>query len=100
MSRTCDISGVGVLSGNNVSHSNRRTRRKFLPNLQSVTLSSDILGQSFQMRIAVKTLRSVEAKGGFDEYLLSKPTRDLTAKAASIRAQIKKHVTKNNDKVS
>lgn len=100
MSRSCDISGLGVLSGNNVSHSNRKTRRRFLPNLQKVTLVSDSLNSSFQMRIATKTLRSIEARGGLDSYLLSISATKLTDKAAKLKQKIKRTLGKDNEKVS
>ncbi len=90
MSRVCDLAGVGVLSGNKVSHSNRKTKRKFLPNLQNITLTSEILGQSFQMRVAVRTLRTIESKGGLDNYLLDIATSKLTEKGQSLKSKVKK----------
>lgn len=76
------------MSGNNVSHSNRKTRRKFRPNLQKVTLISGILGQSYKMRICVSTLRSVDINGGLDSYLLSMSTNLLSEKARKIKNAI------------
>ncbi|MEQ9116464.1 MAG: 50S ribosomal protein L28 [Rickettsiales bacterium] len=90
MSKVCQISGVGVASGNNVSHSNRKTKKKFHPNLQMVTLRSEVLGQDFRMRIAVKTLRSIDAKGGLDGYLLGSSSRKITEEAVRIKNKIKK----------
>jgi len=90
MSKVCQISGVGVASGNNVSHSHRKTKKKFNPNLQSVTLKSDVLDQNFKMRIAVKTLRSIDAKGGLDDYLLAASSRKLTVEAGKIKSKVKK----------
>ena len=72
MSRTCQLTGKSVMTGNNVSKANNRTRRRFIPNLQQCSLHSEILGMSSQFRIAVSTIRTVEKKGGLDGYLLEK----------------------------
>ena len=69
MARKCEISGTGVMSGNNVSHANNRTRRRFLPNLQVVSLLSDVLGKVFKLKVCSKTLRTIEHNGGLDSYL-------------------------------
>ena len=69
MARKCDISGIGAMSGNNVSHANNRTRRRFLPNLQIVSLLSDVLGKVFKLKVCSKTLRTIEHNGGLDSYL-------------------------------
>ena len=69
MSRVCELSGKGPMTGNNVSHANNKTRRRFLPNLNDVTLISDVLGQSFRLRISAAALRSVDHRGGLDAYL-------------------------------
>ena len=71
MAKKCDISGTGVQSGNNVSHANNRSRRRFLPNLQVVSLLSDTLGKIFKLKVCSKTLRSIEHNGGLDAYLES-----------------------------
>ena len=70
MSRRCQITGKGVLSGNNVSHANNKTRRRFLPNLQDTSLLSDILGTAVRMRLSPAAIRTVEHNGGIDAYLL------------------------------
>ena len=75
MSRRCQITGKGVLSGNNVSHANNRTRRRFLPNLQDASLLSDVLGQAVRMRLSTRAIRTIEQKGGIDAYLLGDPRR-------------------------
>ena len=89
MSRVCELTGKGVMTGNNVSHANNRNRRRFLPNLVNVTLQSESLGQSVRLRIAAAALRTVEHRGGLDAFLLKAPERDLSAKARVIRRQIK-----------
>ncbi|MCH9753477.1 MAG: 50S ribosomal protein L28 [Alphaproteobacteria bacterium] len=88
MPRSCELTGLGILTGNKVSHSKRKTRRKFLPNLQQITLFSEALGQSFRLKIAVKTLRTVDFKGGLDGFLLSSQPRKLTTSARSLRAKV------------
>ena len=69
MSRRCELTGKGVQTGNNVSHANNRTRRRWLPNLNQVTLHSDALGRSFRFRISSHALRSVDHLGGLDAFL-------------------------------
>ena len=95
MSRRCQITGKGVLTGNNVSHANNRTRRRFLPNLQDASLLSDVLGLAVRMRLSTRAIRTIEQKGGIDAYLLN--TRDgrlsVDAKALKrrlLRAQAKR----------
>ena len=78
MAKKCDISGTGVQSGNNVSHANNKTRRRFLPNLQIVSLLSDSLGKIFKLKVCSKTLRSIEHNGGLDAYLESTSNSKLT----------------------
>ncbi len=73
MSRRCEITGKGVLSGNNVSHANNKTRRRFLPNLQVTSLLSDILGHEVRMRLSTRGIRTVEHNGGIDAFLLDHP---------------------------
>lgn len=90
MARKCDISGTGVMSGNNVSHANNRTRRRFLPNLQVVSLLSETLGKIFKLKICSKTLRSIEHNGGLDSYLTSTSNTKLTEEAQKIKRQIAK----------
>ncbi len=74
MSRRCELTGKGVLTGHLVSHSNRKTKRRFLPNLCNVTLLSDTLGRSVRLRVSANALRSVEHRGGLDAFLI-KPAR-------------------------
>lgn len=93
MSRRCDLTGKGIQSGNNVSHSNRKTRRRFLPNLRQVSLLSDALGQQICLRICAHTLRSVEHNGGLDGYLLGTSNLKLTDEARRIKRRVKKALT-------
>jgi large subunit ribosomal protein L28 len=90
MARRCDLTGVGVMAGNNVSHSNRKTRRRFLPNVQEVSLYSDVLKKRFSLKLTAATLRTVEHNGGIDAYLLGTPNIKLTDEAIKIKRQIKK----------
>ena len=90
MARKCDISGTGAMSGNNVSHANNRTRRRFLPNLQIVSLLSDTLGKVFKLKVCSKTLRSIEHNGGLDSYLESTSNSKLTDEAKKIKKAIAK----------
>ena len=91
MSRRCDLLGTGPMSGNNVSHAMNKTRRRFEPNLCNVTLSSDVLGQNYKLRITAATLRTVDFKGGLDTFLMNTKNAKLTDKAKKIKkALIKK----------
>ena len=96
MSRRCEITGKGVLSGNNVSHANNKTRRRFLPNLQEVSMLSDILNQSIRMRVSTRAMRTVEHNGGIDAFLLSTPNRDLPEEAQIVKRRILKAKTKKD----
>ncbi len=90
MARKCEISGTGAMSGNNVSHANNRTRRRFLPNLQIVSLLSDTLGKVFKLKVCSKTLRTIEHNGGLDSYLESTSNTKLTDEAKKIKKAIAK----------
>ncbi len=90
MSRRCDLLDTGPMSGNNVSHSKVHTRRRFEVNLCNVTLMSDTLGQKYKLRIAAKTLRTVDFKGGLDAFLLGTKNHKLTNKAKTIKKAIMK----------
>lgn len=90
MSRECELTGVKPMVGNNVSHSNRRTKRRFLPNLVKVTLHSETLDQKFPMRIAAKSLRTVDKLGGLDEFLAKAKDESLPPKALKIKRSIEK----------
>ena len=90
MAKKCDISGTGVMSGNNVSHANNSTRRRFLPNLQVVSLLSEKLGRIFKLKVCSKTLRSIEHNGGLDAYLESTSNTKLSDEAIKIKKTIAK----------
>jgi len=90
MSRRCEITGKGVLSGNNVSHANNKTRRRFLPNLQVTSVLSDILGNSVRMRLSTRAIRTVEHNGGIDAFLLGTPNTKLTPEGLALKRRIER----------
>ena len=90
MARRCDFTGKGVQSGNNVSHANNKNRRRFLPNLQDVSLLSDTLGRPVQVRVSTQAVRTIEKRGGLDAYLMSVPNDKLGKKARALKRQIRK----------
>lgn len=90
MSRVCELTGVRPIVGHNVSHSNVKTKRRFMPNLVKVTLHSDTLGQKYSMRIAAKALRTVDKLGGLDAYLAKAKDTVLSDKALKIKKDIAK----------
>lgn len=90
MSRRCQITGKGVLTGNNVSHANNKTRRRFLPNLQDTSLLSDALGGPVRMRVSTRAIRTIEHNGGIDAYLLGTPDAKLTADAKALKRRIER----------
>ena len=89
MSRRCEITGVGPMVGHNVSHSNIKTKRRFMPNLVATTVQSDSLGQSFSLRMTNAALRTLDFKGGLDAVLLKAKDEVLSAKALKIKRQVK-----------
>jgi large subunit ribosomal protein L28 len=94
MARKCTITGKGVMTGNNVSHANNRTRRRFLPNLQNATLFSEALGKGIQMRLTTAALRTIEHKGGFDKFLMDTAKTKLPAELRSLKKQLTAKQTK------
>ena len=94
MARRCSITGKGVMTGNNVSHAHNKSRRRFLPNLQQVSLFSEILDRPVRLRVAASTLRTIEKRGGLDAYLLSSQDKALAGDAVKIKRLIKKAQTK------
>ncbi|BAT57652.1 50S ribosomal protein L28 [Variibacter gotjawalensis] len=90
MSRRCDLTGKGPQTGHKVSHSNIKTKRRFLPNLCNVTLISDALGRSVRMRVSANALRSIDARGGLDAFLLKQRDTDLSDHALGIKREIVK----------
>ncbi|HYF52843.1 MAG TPA: 50S ribosomal protein L28 [Salinarimonas sp.] len=92
MSRRCELTGKAVQVGHLVSHSNRKTKRRFLPNLVNVTLLSDALGRRVRLRIAAASLRSVEHRGGLDAFLLKAKADDLSTNALAIKRELEKKI--------
>lgn len=90
MSRVCELTGKGPMSGNTISHANNKSRRRFLPNLNEVTLMSDVLGQSFKLRISAAALRSVDHRGGFDAFLAKAKGEELSPAALKIKKDVAK----------
>ncbi|WP_172329691.1 50S ribosomal protein L28 [Mangrovicoccus sp. HB161399] len=90
MSRRCELTGKGPMVGNNVSHANNKTKRRFLPNLNDVTLISDTLGRSFKLRISASALRSVDHRGGLDAFLAKAKDTELSDNALKIKKDIAK----------
>ena len=90
MSWRCDLTGKKPLSGHKVSHSNIKTKRRFMPNLQNVTLISDVLGRSVRASISTNALRTVDHRGGLDAFLLKAKDADLAPKMLALKRQIVK----------
>jgi large subunit ribosomal protein L28 len=88
MSRVCELTGKGPMTGNNVSHANNKTRRRFLPNLNDVTLQSESLGRAFKLRISAAALRTVDHRGGLDKFLAKAKDSDLSANALKIKKAV------------
>jgi large subunit ribosomal protein L28 len=90
MARRCGITGKGVLTGNNVSHANNKTRRRFLPNLQETSFWSDVLGAQVKMRLSTNGIRTIEHNGGLDSFLLGTPDRRLPTEAITLKRRIER----------
>ncbi len=90
MARICELTGKGRQVGHNVSHANNKTKRTFLPNLQNVTLISDVLGEAVKLRVSMHGLRSVEHVGGLDNWLAKAGDGSLSLKAARLKRRIAK----------
>ncbi|KIZ48066.1 MULTISPECIES: 50S ribosomal protein L28 [Rhodopseudomonas] len=90
MSRRCELTAKGVQTGNKVSHSNIKTRRRFLPNLVNVTFLSDALGRPVRLRVSTNALKSVDHRGGLDAFLLKAKDAELSQKAVDIKRAIAK----------
>ena len=88
MARRCEATGRGVQSGNNVSHANNKSRRRFLPNLHQVTLLSDVLRQRVRLRVTSNGLRTIEKRGGIDSFLLNTPNSKLEPKALVLKRRL------------
>ena len=90
MARRCSVTGKGVQAGNNVSHANNRTRRRFLPNLQRTSLMSEVLGRPVRLRISTSAIRTIEHKGGLDAFLRSAKADQLGPEARKLKRRIEK----------
>ena len=90
MSRVCELTGKGPMTGNNVSHANNKTKRRFLPNLSEVTLGSDKLDRRFRLRVSNAALRTVDHRGGLDAFLERAKDADLSPKALKIKRELEK----------
>jgi large subunit ribosomal protein L28 len=89
MSRRCELTGVGPMIGHNVSHSNIKTKRRFLPALAETTLHSETLGQTFRLRVSNAALRTLDFRGGLDAYLVNARDAVLSPRALKIKKQVK-----------
>ncbi|MBP9752561.1 MAG: 50S ribosomal protein L28 [Proteobacteria bacterium] len=92
MARRCAITGKGVMSGNNVSHANNKTRRRFLPNLQEASFLSDALGQMVRLRLSTRAIRTIEFHGGIDSYLMRASSTKLNSEILKIKKVIQKRL--------
>lgn len=99
MSRVCELTGKGPMTGNNVSHANNRTRRRFLPNLNDVTLMSESLGRTVKLRVSSAALRTVDHRGGIDGFMMKTKADVLSDRAARIRRDILKARAEGADAV-
>ncbi len=88
MAKRCTITGKGVLTGNNVSHANNKTRRRFLPNLQETSLMSEALGRMVRMRLSTTGIRTIEFHGGLDSFLVRTPDAKLAPKVAALKKAV------------
>ena len=100
MSRRCQITGKGVLSGNNVSHANNKSRRRFLPNLQESSLLSDALGTSVRLRLCTRAIRTIEHNGGIDAYLRGMRNSQLMPDVLALKRRIEKAQAKRLGKAA
>jgi large subunit ribosomal protein L28 len=95
MARRCELTGKAVLTGNNVSHANNKSRRRFLPNLKIVTLMSEALERSVRLRISTNALRTVEHRGGLDGFLAKAKDEELSPRARTLRKEVLAKVAEN-----
>ena len=95
MSRRCELTGVGPMVGHSVSHSNIKTKRRFLPSLKAVSLRSDALGQDVRLRISNAALRTLDFKGGLDTYIVKASDEVLSPRAQKLKRQIKAKQAEN-----
>ena len=96
MTRACDLTGKKVQFGNNVSKANNKTKRKFIPNIQSITFKSNILNQNLRLSVAASSIRTVTKYGGIDEFLIKTKTKNLSSKAKKYQKVIRKITDKSS----
>lgn len=96
MSRTCELTNIGVISGNKVSHSAIKTKRRFLPNLQNVSLRSDVLGVDVKLRLAARTIRTINKYGSLDSFLVNYGYSKLSEKGKKLRRKVMKKLIESN----
>ncbi len=94
MSRRCIVTGKGILVGNNVSHANNKTKRRFVPNLQVISLLSDALGKPVRMRLSSRGIKTVEHAGGLDAWLLKTPSTKLDLDTRRLKRAVQKAIEK------
>jgi len=99
MARRCDLTGKTVQAGNNVSHANNKTRRRFLPNLQETSLLSDVLG-NIRLRLSTRAIRTIEHNGGLDAFLLSQTDRKLTTEGLALKRRLERALAKKEAKAA
>jgi large subunit ribosomal protein L28 len=90
MSRRCELTGKGAQVGHKVSHSNRKTKRRFLPNLLNVTVMSDSLGRSVRLRVSANALKTIDHRGGLDAFLLKAKDAELSPRVLELKRKVKK----------
>ncbi|MGA9658091.1 MAG: 50S ribosomal protein L28 [Asticcacaulis sp.] len=95
MSRRCELTGIGPMVGNNVSHSNVKTKRRFLPSLRQTALASEALGQSFRLKISNAALRTLDFRGGLDAFIVKADDANLSVRARRLKKQIKDKLAEN-----
>ena len=95
MAKQCELTGVKVSRGNNVSHAHNKTKRNFMPNLQRKNIYSDILNQMVRLKISTKAMKSIEFAGGLDKYIVSIPNNKLSGKALKLKKSIKQKINKS-----
>ena len=96
MSRRCELTGIGPMVGHNVSHSNIKTKRRFLPSLKTVKVASESLGQTFSLRISNAALRTLDYKGGLDAFIVKARDEKLSVAAQRIKRQVKAKLAGQN----
>ena len=95
MSRRCELTGIGPMVGHSVSHSNIKTKRRFLPSLKSVKVASEALGQTFSLRISNAALRTLDYKGGLDPFIVKARDEQLSVEAQRIKRKVKAKLAEN-----